>query len=237
KNAILKKSKIKKIDYDCAICQDTGYINGKICSCVKELAKNIITNDLCSVMPINECTFDNFELKYYSDADSEKRMRSILKLCREYAESFNPETSSNLLFMGASGLGKTHLSLAIAGEVIKKGYLPVYGPAENLFNEIEKERFSSYGKESDSYNTMINCDLLVIDDLGSEFMTTFSKSILYNLINSRILSRKPTIISTNLSMKELEKLYSARITSRLIGSYDARLFLGKDIRQQKSMKG
>lgn len=237
KNALLKKSKIEKIDYDCAICQDTGYINGKICSCVKELAKNIITNDLCSVMPINECTFDNFELKYYSDADSEKRMRSILKLCREYAESFNPETSSNLLFMGASGLGKTHLSLAIAGEVIKKGYLPVYGPAENLFNEIEKERFSSYGKESDSYNTMINCDLLVIDDLGSEFMTTFSKSILYNLINSRILSRKPTIISTNLSMKELEKLYSARITSRLIGSYDARLFLGKDIRQQKSMKG
>jgi len=237
KNAILKKSKIEKIDYDCVICQDTGYINGKICSCVKELAKNIITTELCSVMPINECTFDNFELKYYSDADSEKRMRSILKLCREYAESFNPETSSNLLFMGASGLGKTHLSLAIAGEVIKKGYLPVYGPAENLFNEIERERFSSYGNESDAYNTMINCDLLVIDDLGTEFVTSFSKSIVYNLINSRILSKKPTIINTNLSMKEIEKIYSPRIVSRLIGCYDARLFLGKDIRQQKAMKG
>ncbi len=237
KNAILKKSKIDKIDYDCALCEDTGYINGKICSCVKELAKSIITTDLCSVMPINECTFDNFELKYYSDADSEKRMRSILKVCREYADNFSPKSSPNLLFMGAAGLGKTHLSLAIAGEVIKKGYLPVYGPAENLFNEIEKERFSSYRNESDSYNTMINCDLLIIDDLGSEFMTSFSKSILYNLINSRILSRKPTIISTNLTMKELEKMYSPRITSRLIGSYDARLFLGKDIRQQKAMKG
>lgn len=237
KNAILKKCKIEKPDYDCALCEDTGYINGKICSCVKEIAKSIITTDLCSAMPMNECTFDNFQLKYYADADSEKRMRSILNVCKEYAENFNPESSSNLLFMGASGLGKTHLSLAIAGEIIKKGYLPVYGPAENLFNEIEKERFSSYRNESDSYNTMISCDLLIIDDLGSEFITTFSKSILYNLINSRILSRKPTIISTNLNMKELEKSYSARITSRLIGNYDARLFLGKDIRQQKVMEG
>ncbi len=237
KNAILKKSKIENIDYDCTLCNDTGYINGKICDCVKEIAKNIITKELCSLMPISECTFDNFKLKYYTDADSEKRMRGIFNICKEYAENFAPETASNLLFMGASGLGKTHLSLAITGEVVKKGYLPVYGPAENLFNMIEKERFSSFGNESDSYNTMINCDLLVIDDLGSEFMTTFSKSILYNLINSRILSKKPTIISTNLTMKEIEKLYSPRIASRLLGCYDARLFLGKDIRQQKAMKG
>mgnify|MGYP002517959556 CR=1 FL=1 len=150
----------------------------------------------------------------------------------EYAKNFTVN-SKGLLMRGETGLGKTHLSLAIAGEVIKKGYLPVYGPAENLFTTIEKERFSGFGAESDSYNSMISCDLLVIDDLGAEFMTSFSKSILYNLVNTRILAKKPTIINTNLSMKEIEKFYSPRISSRLIGSYDARKFLGNDIRQQK----
>ena len=242
KAQLLKKLNIENLSYDCPLCQDSGYINGKLCGCVKELAKGIISRELSAKMPIDECTFESFDLSEYPDIDGKegnpyKRMSGILKLCREYADNFNPDSSPNLLFMGAAGLGKTHLSLAIAGEVIKKGYLPVYGPAENLFTTIEKERFSGFGAESDSYNSMISCDLLVIDDLGAEFMTSFSKSILYNLVNTRILAKKPTIINTNLSMKEIEKFYSPRISSRLIGSYDARKFLGNDIRQQKAMKG
>ena len=236
KAKLLKKLNIEDLSYDCPLCNDSGYIGGKICSCVKELAKGIISKELSAKMPIDECTFERFDLSKYPDKDGKdgnpyKRMSGILKLCREYADNFSPNSSPNLLFMGAAGLGKTHLSLAIAGEVIKKGYLPIYGPAENLFTAIEKERFSGFGAESDSYNSMINCDLLVIDDLGAEFMTSFSKSILYNLVNSRMLSKKPTIINTNLTMKEIEKFYSPRISSRLIGSYDARKFLGNDLRQ------
>ncbi len=233
KNIILKKSGVIDIVYDCPLCRDTGYINGKICDCVKKLANAIAAKELSSKMPLDECTFDNFDLNYYSDSkdNARRRMTSVLKLSKEYVISFSPETSSNLLFLGEPGLGKTHLTLAIVSGVIEKGYLPVYGPAETLFSIVEKEKFQ--GDNSGAYEQMQNCDLLVIDDLGTELVTAFTKSVLYNLINTRILSKKPTIINTNLTLGEIEQLYSPRITSRLIGHYNANKFLGNDIRQQK----
>jgi len=118
--------------------------------------------------------------------------------------------------------------------VIEKGYLPVYGSAENLFSIIESEKFS--GENKGSYELMQNCDLLVIDDLGAEMATSFTKSVLYNLINTRILSGKPTIINTNLTMKMINEKYDARIASRIIGNYDPYVFLGVDIRQQKALE-
>lgn len=236
KTDILKKNKIPDIEYDCPICSDTGYLNGKICDCVKKLANAIAIKEFNSIMPIDQCTFENFNLNYYSDTEDNalRRMTSILKLSKEYVLNFDPSSSPNLLFLGAPGLGKTHLTLAIVAGVIEKGFLPVYGPADNLFIAIEKEKFQ--GENKGTYDQMVNCDLLVIDDLGTEMVTSFTKSALYNLINTRLLSKKPTIINTNLSMKEIEEIYSPRITSRLMGEYNAKMFLGNDIRQQKNIR-
>ena len=236
KDKILKKAKVPEIVLECSFCGDTGYINGKICDCIKREAAKIMTEELSKEMPLNECRFDNFDLKYYSDktdgdgSNPRRRMTSILKLCREYVINFS-EGSPNLLFTGNAGLGKTHLTMAIVSGVIGKGYTPVYGSAENLFSAVEEEKFLGEGRGS--YDTMLNCDLLVVDDLGAEMTTVFTKSVLYNLINTRLLTKKPTIINTNLTMKEIETRYSARVSSRLIGHYDSNRFLGNDIRQQK----
>ncbi len=233
KESLLEKAEVYDIAYDCPLCEDTGYVGGKVCECIKQLANHIMLSEFTREMPLDECRFENFDLKYYSEdgENARKRMTAILKLCKEYVLKFSPDTSENLLFMGQSGLGKTHLTLAIVSGVIEKGYTPIYGPAENLFSLIEKEKFT--GENKGSYEAMVNCDLLVIDDLGAEMVTSFSKSALYNLINTRLLSKKPTIINTNLSIKEIETLYTARVASRLIGNYNANRFLGDDIRQQK----
>lgn len=239
KKALLDKYGVKDIEYDCSVCNDTGYVNGKICGCVKKIASFLITEELSHEMPIDRSRFDNFNLKYYPDKDGadgnpRRRMTAVLKVCREYALKFDPANSPNLLFMGNTGLGKTHLTLAVAAEIIDKGFIPVYGAAENLFSLIEKEKFS--GENRGAYDAMIKSDLLIIDDLGAEMATAFTKSALYNLINTRLLSGRPTIINTNLTMKEIEARYTARISSRLIGNFEAYKFIGADIRQQKALE-
>lgn len=237
KAEILKKAGVKEIAYDCDLCKDTGYVSGKVCTCIKCEAAKVMAENLSAKMPLENSRFDNFDLKYYSDKtdrggeNPRRRMTSILKLCREYAINFSPESSENLLFMGNTGIGKTHITLAIVGEVIKKGYLSVYSSCENLFSVIEAEKFSGEGRGN--YDAILSCDLLVMDDLGAEMVTQFTKSALYNIINTRLLSSKPTIINTNLTMKEIELKYSQRISSRLIGEYNCNKFLGDDIRQQK----
>lgn len=199
-----------------------------------------MADELSREMPLIDSKFEDFDLKYYSDKTDEngqnprRRMTAILKLCKEYVLNFDENTKENLLFMGDAGLGKTHLTLAIVSGVIEKGYLPVYGSAENLFSTIEAEKFAGEGRGS--YEAILNCDLLVIDDLGAEMATSFTKSVLYNLVNTRILTRKPTIINTNLSMKQIEERYTPRISSRLIGNYEGQKFIGRDIRQQKRLE-
>lgn len=236
KQMILNKADVNDIAYDCSLCEDIGYINGKLCDCVKKLANAIAIDEYNSHMPINQCTFENFDLMYYSDKqdNAKKRMTYIFKLAKEYALNFNPQTSPNLLFLGGPGLGKTHLTMAIVSSVIKKGYIPVYGSAENLFSTIEKEKFQ--GENIGAYEQMQNCDLLVIDDLGTEMITAFTKSALYNLVNMRLLTKRPTIINTNLSMEEIIEKYAPRIASRLFGEFDVNQFLGTDIRQQKNLR-
>ena len=237
KKELLKKANVPQIQYECDICLDTGLVSGKVCDCVKKEAAKVMATELSHEMPLSDSCFENFDLKFYSDkSDNDgqnprRRMTAILKLCREYVINFSPKTSGNLLFMGNTGLGKTHLTLSIVSGVIEKGYLPIYGSAENIFTCIENEKFAGEGRGS--YEAILNCDLLVIDDLGAEMATQFTKSVLYNLINTRILTKKPTIINTNLSMKQLEERYTPRISSRLIGNYEGQRFLGNDIRQQK----
>lgn len=239
KRVLLDKFGVQDIRYDCPLCSDTGYVGGKICDCVKHLVSAFIAEEMSEEMPLGTSRFDNFDLKYYPDKDTKEGnprriMTAILKVCREYALKFDPKTSGNLLFMGGAGLGKTHLTLALAGEVIERGFIPVYGAAENLFSQIEKEKFT--GENRGAYDAMIKSDLLVIDDLGAEMATSFSKSALYNLVNTRLLANRPMIINTNLTMKEIETRYTPRISSRLIGSFDAYKFIGPDIRQQKAVE-
>lgn len=239
KRVLLDKFGVQDIRYDCPLCSDTGYVGGKICDCVKHLVSAFIAEEMSEEMPLGTSRFDNFDLKYYPDKDTKEGnprriMTAILKVCREYALKFDPKTSGNLLFMGGAGLGKTHLTLAIAGEVIERGFIPVYGAAENLFSQIEKEKFT--GENRGAYDAMIKSDLLVIDDLGAEMATPFSKSALYNLVNTRLLANRPMIINTNLTMKETETRYTPRISSRLIGSFEAYKFIGPDIRQQKAVE-
>ncbi len=240
KKELMAKAGIVKPEVFCHICEDSGYKNGKLCDCITDIAKKLAYEDMSRSLPLSQSGLDGFCLNYYPDCIDEsgtnprKRATAILKLCRRFVEDF-PDDCRSLLFMGGAGLGKTHLSLAIVSEVSAKGYGVVYGSAQNLFAQAEKEHFS-YGGETTVQDSLLTCDLLVIDDLGTEFYSPYSASLFYNIINSRMLGGKPTVINTNLSFDELEKRYTARITSRFIGNYDMRVFVGNDIRQIKAMK-
>lgn len=240
KNEILASAGIGNLKPECSICSDKGLVNGKYCDCVKTLAKKLILEDLSRVTPIKKCTFKDFNLNFYPDTpDSngiipQKVMTSVFKMAKDYCIHF-PKNAKNLLFMGGAGLGKTHLSFAMAYDILDKGYGVVYGSAQNLFSEIEKEHFS-YSGSTEKLDALLNSDLLVIDDLGTEFLSSFSQSLFYNIVNTRILNGKPTIINTNLSFKEIEDRYTPRISSRFIGNYEMIKFIGNDIRQQKSLQ-
>ncbi len=217
----------------CQKCGDTGLINGKYCYCVQKRAQQLSYEALCAVAPAESCRFDNFNIEYYPE-NLRGGIGKIYAMCRDYAQNFS-EKSGNLMFTGGTGLGKTHLSLSIAAEVIKKGYGVIYGPADNLLREAEKEHFS-YSDSTPAIDGLLSCDLLIIDDLGTEFTTKYSLSTVYNLLNTRILAARPTIISTNLGIDEIEKRYTPRVASRIIGNFTVKLFKGNDIRQIKARK-
>ncbi|MCQ2478259.1 MAG: ATP-binding protein [Clostridia bacterium] len=236
KEKILNAADIKPVEYVCDKCKDTGFCDGKLCECITSDATNLMLEDLKRELPLESNRFECFNLEYYpaeqNGASPKKRMTEIFKFAKEYAINFNPKTSPNLLFMGSAGLGKTHLSLSIVYDLINSGYDCIYSSAYNLFAAMENDQFAN--RSNDTYNNAVNCDLLVIDDLGSEFLTSYVQSCIYNVINTRLLSGKPTLISTNLSMKEISEKYTARIASRLIGSYISKKFIGNDIRQIKN---
>lgn len=245
---ILKKEGLKSdyldIKYSCNYCKDEGYVDGIMCSCMKQLLRKEAYNKLNSLSPLSLCSFDSFLTEFYSTEpirengpSPRKRMEDILRYCKNYAANFALDSQS-LLMQGATGLGKTHLSLAIAKVAINKGYGVIYGSAPNIITKLEKERFR-FSKDDESLNSdehLISCDLLILDDLGTEFSTSFSNATIYNIINSRIMANKPTIISTNLSLKELEKAYTERLVSRVIGNTVRLEFLGHDVRQKKHFK-
>ncbi|MBQ1279141.1 MAG: ATP-binding protein [Clostridia bacterium] len=238
RDALLKAAGIADITYDCPLCEDTGYINGKICDCIKNNAKAIMLSELSRDLPLDRCSFEDFDLKYYQNVEAEggnpkKRMTGIFKLCKEYTIGFDPQKSESLLFMGNTGIGKTHLSLAIVKSLLAQGFNVIYGSAYNLFSEMESEHFGEHTNKR--YEQAISCDLLVIDDLGSEFVSPFIQTLLYNIVNTRLLAHKPTIVNTNLTVAQIGERYSPRVASRFIGEYNMKLFLGNDIRQLKAL--
>ena len=229
--------------YTCPVCQDEGYINGVRCQCFEQLLKQIAYEQLNKISPLQLSSFESFQLSYYpanpengSSIIPRSKMENIFHFCRQYALGFS-SSSSNLMMMGRTGLGKTHLSLAIGREVIEKGFGVIYVSAQNIFDKIEQEHFSKSGSEKEStLSLVLSCDLLILDDLGAEFSTNFTVSMLYNIINTRINAHIPTIINTNLSLLELQQKYSERIVSRIIGEYTVLKFWGNDIRQIKQQQ-
>lgn len=223
--------------YTCPVCEDTGTADGKECTCFQTLAKEIAYAELAAHTPLKQCGFDRFSLSYYEDTpDSDgiiprQKMTEVLSFCKRYADTFSL-ASPSLLFFGNTGLGKTHLSLAIGAAAIEKGFGVMYGSAQNLFSALEKEHFGK-AENADTETMLLDCDLLILDDLGTEFTTGFVTASFYNILNTRLLRGKPTVISTNLSFAELQDRYSDRIVSRILGAYQVRRFYGEDLRIKK----
>ena len=223
------------IHYYCPKCSDTGYVDIHMCECLrKELVlASLEASGLYSLVETQ--SFQTFSLDYYEKDDKINMKRNALRLW-DFANNFVPGKSESFLFIGATGLGKTHLSSAVARIIIEKGAYVVYESSISMLADFEAKRFggSSYNNEwDDNVDRYTECDLLIIDDLGCEIANNFTLSCLYSVINTRIIMHKSTIINTNLSDKELRARYTDRIFSRILGEFTTLHFRGHDIREQK----
>ncbi|MBR2414761.1 MAG: ATP-binding protein [Clostridia bacterium] len=214
----------------CPICQDYGFVETRYCECFTNLLKKLTFDEAAKRTPLQCSRFADFSLHYYTDEQRE-HMQGIFDYCKGYADTFDRDSYS-LLFYGETGLGKTHLSLSIAGELISKGWYVMYDSTQSIMNQLEREHFGK-GTGDDYEKLLLECDLLIMDDLGTEFSTQFTLAEFYNILNSRLLQNRPTIISTNLDLKGIENKYTKRIASRIVGEYELLHFVGNDIRQQK----
>lgn len=221
------------LHYTCDKCQDTGYIGGiKTCDCLRELIIRGRIEASAMGRLLDTQSFDNFDLDRYSyDSKVMEKMKANLAAAKNYVRDFGKK-SENLLLIGSTGTGKTHISSAIARELIHKGYAVIYDSAQNIISDFESDRFrNGYGREESKSEKYLDCPLLIIDDLGTEFQNSFTISTLYNLLNARQNRGLATILSTNLSPDELAKRYEDRIYSRIVGSGCRILaFRGKDSR-------
>ncbi|MGN1098623.1 MAG: ATP-binding protein, partial [Clostridia bacterium] len=224
----------------CAVCSDTGYVDGHLCSCVKaELNKELATEANLSEK-LSSQTFSGFRFDYYSSVPDESigispmdNIKSVYRLCERFAKNFET-TDENLFFTGACGLGKTYLSSSIANYLIDKGVDVLYVSANSLFPILEDLHFNRNVSEKNQYlvEHVFDADLLILDDLGAEFVTPFTSAELFRIINSRLINEKKMIISTNMDEYELRKKYhdSDRIYSRIAGNFNIVAFFGEDIR-------
>lgn len=228
----------------CALCGDTGYRGAAVCRCLRSYYAREQQKELSRMLDFGGQSFESFSLQWYSDEDTaglgispRENMDWVYRSCKRYAEGFHPETSGNLLLTGDPGLGKTFLSAAIAREVSGEGWSVVYDTASHIFDRFEAMKFGRDESGDEDVGRIMNCDLLILDDLGTEMTTAFVQSALYQIINGRILERRPTILSTNLKIdernNEIAKRYSPQIASRIEGEYQIMPFFGKDIRLLK----
>ena len=224
----------------CPLCGDTGYRGDGLCSCLKKYYAQEQIRELSRMLDIGSQSFDTFELDWYSPdrgslprSPRENAQRN-LNLCRDFAARFRPGRE-NLLLFGAPGLGKTFLSACIARTVSESGFSVVYDTAGHIFSQFEAAKFrrDDVDEPDESVERCMACDLLILDDLGTEMTTAFVQSALYQLLNGRLLAGKSTIISTNLDPDQIGRRYSAQIMSRLEGEFELLPFIGQDIRLLK----
>ena len=223
----------------CPHCGGNGYVGAVMCQCLRELCRQEQKQELMQLTCGIE-RFDAFRLDYYpAETDPvfgvspRLLMERNLQICKKYADTFGKE-SGNLLFVGGTGLGKTYLSACIANEAAEKGASVAYESAPNLFAKLSKNQFEGDDMTRADCARLTDCDLLIIDDLGTELTNAFVIASLYSLVNERLLSGKSMIISTNLNIDEISQRYSPQIASRLAGAFRGLTFLGKDIRVLKN---
>ena len=224
-----------EVKYECELCKDTGYVGVKLCSCYRNALtlKGYESSGIANLLKSQ--SFESFSLDNYGE-DAKGIMKKNLKWLKSFVADFDKEKPCVLL-VGGTGLGKTHLSTAVAKELIENGYDVVYETSQNVFTDFDNEFFRSRFEDGDSLTEKyFECDLLIIDDLGTEIVTSHSTSYLYNIINTRINKKLPIIISTNLGARELKNMYHDRITSRLFGDFTILKFEGGDIRKTKIKK-
>lgn len=226
----------------CPICRDTGWHGGAMCQCVREVCVQENLAELSAQLDLDRFEFTAFDLKWYAPAyDSHlgasprELMASVLAVCQDYAQSFPGYKVRNLYLYGGTGLGKTFLSGCIAKRVAQNGHWTVYATAGELFRRYEDLKFNrdEDGRCQEDVRRYENCELLVLDDLGSELTTPFVQSALYQLLNQRMLSGKHTVISSNLDMDAVRDRYVAQVASRLEGEFQELPFFGRDIRLQR----
>lgn len=224
--------------YICPKCRDTGYAGTELCSCLMELYKDEQRRELSQLLKLGEQTFDSFDLNLYDDrpdpvtgVSPRSVMATVYDFCSEYARNFSP-SSLNLFLQGGTGLGKTFISTCIAKVVSERGWSVVYETASAAFSKYESEKFGrgDIDELRRDIRRMETCDLLILDDLGTEFSTSFVTSALYTLLNTRLAGGKKTVISSNLTLRELSERYSAPILSRLTGEFYVLKFVGTDLR-------
>lgn len=220
--------------FSCKTCRDTGYFGGKMCSCLKALYNAEVTRELGTLLKNSDECFEKFDLSLYGDA--RESMEIVYNTCREYANSFS-ERSMNLMFQGGTGLGKTFLSACIARVVAGNGHSVCYDTASSALEAFETKKFSRDAQTAENaavkVERMLDCELMILDDLGTEMPTPMSVSALYTLINTRLVNGRKTVISTNLTDAELSKRYNPQICSRLEGEFTKLPFFGSDIRLTK----
>lgn len=224
--------------YSCPKCRDSGVYEGGVCSCLEKLYNKELTKELGTLLQHGDESFERFDLNYYDAAPvggvfPRETMTMVLGACRKFADNF-PAVSANLLFQGGTGLGKTYLSACIARVVANKGYSVCYDSAAAALEAFEVQKFSRDPETSEAANArvrrMLDCDLMILDDLGTEMISSISASALYTLLNTRLVNGKKIIISTNCSDEELQKKYTPQIYSRIKGEFLRLPFVGRDIR-------
>lgn len=230
--------------YGCPDCKDTGYINGKKCHCFEQAAIDLVYTQSNIRKILDAENFQHLSYDYYSDEQvnpatglsSLATARQAVRECQDFVRTFDDEFH-NLFFYGDTGIGKTFLSNCIAKELLDNGHSVIYFTASSLFQVFEANTFGKAHGDSEDYQRIFSCDLLIIDDLGTEFSNTFTVSQLFLCLNERILRRKSTIISTNLTLAQLKDLYSERTFSRISSSYTMMKLFGDDIRILKKLEG
>lgn len=225
----------------CPKCNDTGWRGAVMCQCLKDLCAQEQIKELSKLLDLGEQSFDTFSLDVYSPSpwrgsgiSPRENMEMVYEICLNYAQKFGRFYFNNLFLSGAPGLGKTFLSACIARTVSENGFSVVYDTAVNIFSRFEDKKFSRDAEDTrearDETRRYLSCDLLILDDLGSEMTTPFVQSALYTLINSRLTADRRTVISSNLSMEDVRRRYAPQIASRLEGEYRVLPFFGEDIR-------
>lgn len=225
----------------CPLCGDTGWRGAQMCDCLKRLCAQEQIRELSKLLDLGEQSFDTFSLDVYSPSpwrgsgiSPRENMEMVYEICLNYAQKFGRFYFNNLFLSGAPGLGKTFLSACIARTVSENGFSVVYDTAVNIFSRFEDKKFSRDAEDTrearDETRRYLSCDLLILDDLGSEMTTPFVQSALYTLINSRLTADRRTVISSNLSMEDVRRRYAPQIASRLEGEYRVLPFFGEDIR-------